>query len=438
MGLLSFSSNIASLGVQRRLSDTTATIQNSFSRLSTGLRINKASDDAAGLAIADNLRVDSRLQSQAIRNVNDGISMLNIMGGTLEQQQGIITRLFELAEQAANGTLSSTQRSALNKEYQSLVKEFGRLGAATRFNGVDLLLGTRGGAASSIALQAGITGASTSQLSVERADTGAFSGYINYDEDATINAPPVNLRNSVTFDEIDVASNHKLFSTTIIDSSGRSRDLLFWFTDPVIAAGSAAFTARVYQRVSDTGGVGATSALGVNGTVQSLSDEWVYAGTPGFAVTIATGIYSDDGFLNATLQFDNQTVSGTLALDLRGAIFSANSGGAPPNTTSMLDLTGVESSGRALDALSILRVRQAELSALQGQVGAVGSRLETALNTLAVSRENTAAAESSIRDVDVASESATLLAAQIRQQAATQILSLTNSQLGLMLSLITG
>lgn len=438
MGLLSFSSNIASLGVQRRLGNTTAIIQSSFTRLSTGLRINKASDDAAGLAIADNLRVDTRLQSQAIRNINDGISMLNIMSGTLEQQQGITTRLLELAEQASNGTLSSEQRNALNQEYQSLVKEFGRLGESTKFNGQNLLLGTRGGASASIGLQAGITGSNLSQLSVQRADTGAFSGIINTREDSPRNSVPAGLQDSVLFSELDSETNHKLISTTITDSTGKNRDLLLWFTDPVIAGDNFSFTARVYQRVSDTGGVGAQSGMGVQGDVTSLSDEWVYAANATIMVSEASGKTIDDGILNANLQFDNQTVSGTLALDMRGASFSVSAGGGIQASSTSLNLTGTETAGRALDALTVVRARQVELSQIQGEFGAVGSRLETALNTLAVSRENTAAAESSIRDVDVATESASLVASQIRQQSAAQVLALANSQPELLLFLLTG
>ena len=113
---MSFGSNMESLRAQRALGNATQSLNKSFERLSSGLRINRASDDAAGLAIADNLKTITRLHAQSIRNVNDGVSALNIIDGTLNDQSNLLARLLELAEQSANGTYSSTQRTALSKE----------------------------------------------------------------------------------------------------------------------------------------------------------------------------------------------------------------------------------------------------------------------------------------------------------------------------------
>src|SRR5690606_7658731 len=99
-----------SLKVQRQLSSTTSALDKVYARLSSGVRINRASDDAAGLAIADALRTDVRLYSQALRNINDGISLLAIASGALSEMSGLITRIRELAEQSANGVYSSMQR----------------------------------------------------------------------------------------------------------------------------------------------------------------------------------------------------------------------------------------------------------------------------------------------------------------------------------------
>ena len=109
-------SNIASIQAQRRLADATDSLSNIFARLSSGQRINKASDDAAGLAIADDLHVKTRVYTQAIRNGNDGISLLNISDSANENVAGIITRIRELAEQSANGTYSNKQRDAIDNE----------------------------------------------------------------------------------------------------------------------------------------------------------------------------------------------------------------------------------------------------------------------------------------------------------------------------------
>jgi flagellin len=131
-------SNISSLQTQRQLSLATDKLSSISEKLSSGMRINKASDDAAGLAIADSLRADSRIQAQAIRNINDGISAINIASGALSELSGITTRIAELAEQSANGVYSLTQRRALDSESDALTKEFNRVVATAKFNGINV------------------------------------------------------------------------------------------------------------------------------------------------------------------------------------------------------------------------------------------------------------------------------------------------------------
>ncbi|RIL03992.1 MAG: flagellin, partial [Proteobacteria bacterium] len=138
---IGFGKNIASLLAQGRLGSTTAAMASSLERLSSGLRINRASDDAAGLAIATTLGADTRVYSQGIRNINDGISALNIADGALNQFSSILMRLRELATQAANGSFSLTQRRSLDSEAFQLTNEFNRLTQSTRFNGLNLLDG---------------------------------------------------------------------------------------------------------------------------------------------------------------------------------------------------------------------------------------------------------------------------------------------------------
>lgn len=135
---IKLNSNIASLSAQRHLSDAAKSLQQSYARLSSGLRINKAGDDAAGLAVADGLKLDSVIYRQAIRNVNDALSPLSIAEGALQQLQSISQRQVELATQAANGVYSTEQRQALNTEANALVEEFNRIVASTEFNGISL------------------------------------------------------------------------------------------------------------------------------------------------------------------------------------------------------------------------------------------------------------------------------------------------------------
>ncbi|MCC6952931.1 MAG: PD40 domain-containing protein, partial [Deltaproteobacteria bacterium] len=135
---LSINTNVASLNTQRNLARNTQGLQRVFERLSSGLRITRASDDAAGLSIASALQADNRVYTQGIRNANDGISQLSIAEGSIEQLKTIVTRVRELSTQAANGTLGATQRQALNTEAAALSAEYNRILAATTFNGVNL------------------------------------------------------------------------------------------------------------------------------------------------------------------------------------------------------------------------------------------------------------------------------------------------------------
>lgn len=148
---ISLKSNISSSNVQRRLAQSAARLSTSFERLSSGMRINKAADDAAGLAIADGLKTDSRVFNQGVRNLNDGISLLNVADSAVDSLSNIVIRIRELSEQSANGTLSNTQRQALDEEAQALVSEFSRIAATTSVNNLNLL----DGSLTSLSLQGG-------------------------------------------------------------------------------------------------------------------------------------------------------------------------------------------------------------------------------------------------------------------------------------------
>lgn len=144
--------NIASLQAQRRLANGQEGLSQVFERLSSGQRINRASDDAAGLAIADSLRADARIFQQGVRNLNDGVSLFNIVDSALEELTSIVERLQELSAQAANGSYSDDQRAVLDQEAQSLSDEYSRIIQSVEFNDMSLLNGDT----QSISLQGGI------------------------------------------------------------------------------------------------------------------------------------------------------------------------------------------------------------------------------------------------------------------------------------------
>ena len=158
---ITINSNIASLQAQRQLGIANGALNNVYQQLSSGQRINKASDDAAGLAIADSLKASGRVASVAVRNANDGISTVAIADGALNEIGNVLSRLAELSEQSANGTFSTTQRSALQNEFSALGSEVERIATVTSFNGVKLLSG-----GNSVVLQVGFDSASTSQITI--------------------------------------------------------------------------------------------------------------------------------------------------------------------------------------------------------------------------------------------------------------------------------
>lgn len=156
---ITLGSNIASLQAQRSINRTSNSLSDVYQKLSSGMRINKAADDAAGLAIADSLKADQRIATVAIRNANDGISAIAIADSALGEIGNVLSRLAELSEQSANGVYSSSQRSALSNEFVALGSEIERIAVTTQFNGVALLSGN-----SAMVLQVGFNSESTSQI----------------------------------------------------------------------------------------------------------------------------------------------------------------------------------------------------------------------------------------------------------------------------------
>ncbi|MEO0661151.1 MAG: flagellin [Planctomycetota bacterium] len=150
---LRVNTNIASLTAQRNLSVATGRLQGNYARLASGLRIAVAADDAAGLAISERMRSQIRSYNVASRNAQDGVSLAQTAEGALNEVSGILNRLRELSMQAANGTLSDSDRNTLNTEYTQLKEEIDRISSTTVFNGINLLDGS---ASSGIPIQVGI------------------------------------------------------------------------------------------------------------------------------------------------------------------------------------------------------------------------------------------------------------------------------------------
>ena len=164
--------NLFSLNAQRNLGTNNSALGTSLERLSSGLRINRGADDAAGLAISEALRSDIRGLNQALRNANDGISMINTAEGALSEQGSIVIRMRELAAQAATGTVGSAERTTINREFTALRDEIDRITAVTEFNGQKLLNGALTGtvpAASSVVIQVGMQNSTSDRINLNSA-----------------------------------------------------------------------------------------------------------------------------------------------------------------------------------------------------------------------------------------------------------------------------
>jgi flagellin len=165
---LRINTNIASLTAQRNLTNSTNELSKSLARLSSGLRITRASDDAAGLAISERFRSEVRSLQQAQRNGMDGISMLQVAEGALNETSGLLVRMRELAIQSANGTLGAGERAVLDNEFQDLIVEIDRIAQVTEFNGTTLLNG-----ASTVTFQVGVNNTANDQISISGVDATA-------------------------------------------------------------------------------------------------------------------------------------------------------------------------------------------------------------------------------------------------------------------------
>ncbi len=235
--------NIASIRAQRALGDATSELSTIYERLSSGQRINRASDDAASLAIADSLKVGKRLFSQAVRNINDGIGALQIADSALGSSANILGRLSELAEQSANGTLNSTQRSTLQKEYSALRNELYRIAETTEFNGVRLLQEELG-----IDLQVGIRGDRNSRITSSGIDLSGGQWIFDLDKvglgidtnnDGLFPDPGDDPRDifggssfATTEEGLRQTFNGNMVEVEVVDSTGATRKVLLGLWQP--------------------------------------------------------------------------------------------------------------------------------------------------------------------------------------------------------------
>ena len=208
--------NIASLNAQRILGQNNERLATSIERISSGIRINRAADDAAGLAISEALRSDIRASRQAVRNANDGIALINITEGALNEQASILIRLRELASQASTGTVGSTERQTVQLEFNSLRLEIDRIAATTEFNGQKLVDGS---------LASGVS--STSQIFIQVGIDSTVNSRINLNNDinlAAVTSSGLSLDNLSVTSSAGALSAMDSINTSILDvTKGRGK-----------------------------------------------------------------------------------------------------------------------------------------------------------------------------------------------------------------------
>jgi flagellin len=200
----SINTNVMSLNAQRNLMTSASSLGTSMQRLSSGLRVNSAKDDAAGLAIAERMNAQVKGMNVAIRNANDGISLAQTAEGALGKIGDNLQRMRELAVQSANDTNSATDRAALDEEYKALAAENKRVIDNTKFNGQALLSGT-GGTSGSFTFQVGANTSADNQITVTTTDIATSMGSATQGAAATLGATAATARTAM--DAIDTAIN---------------------------------------------------------------------------------------------------------------------------------------------------------------------------------------------------------------------------------------
>jgi len=388
--------NVSALNAQRNLGNTSAAMSKNLEKLSSGLRINRAADDAAGLAISEKMRSQVRGMQQGQRNAQDGVSMLQTAEGALNEVHNILQRVRELGVQAGNTTLSSTDRAAIGEEMVALRSEIDNIAQRTRFNGLNLLNGS---------LAVTLDGASTATAATAT-ENGA---------DVTVSSIDVGNADSNTTYNLTAAGAVLTASTT---TSGYTRSQTY----TVQAMGQNATQSISFNEL------GMTINLEQDGTAGNVTAGVIAAALNGTNV-VTTGS-SSASFRVGSEVGDDISLSFS---DMRSS--ALGSGGSELST--LIANNSAVSTVAAADAL-VASVDEAigQVSTFRAVLGARQNQLETSINSLGVSVENLSASESRIRDADIAAVSSEMVTRQIMQQAGVAVLAQANAAPQSVLSLI--
>ncbi|HIF9408918.1 TPA: flagellin [Photobacterium damselae] len=437
--------NVSAMTAQRYLNSASNGVANSMEKLSSGLRINSAKDDAAGLQISNRLTSQTNGLNVAMRNANDGISMSQTAEGAMSESTNILHRMRDLSLQAANGSNSSDDRAAMQKEVGALQEELTRISETTTFGGQNLLDGSFGtksfqvGSNANETIEVSLMDMKSTSIGSHKIDSAGAAGglgtqtatadvFVTTADDITVNGKAVSVAVGSTVTGIASAINgsgtgvkaEAKVDTTIsnLDSAangtlkigGDTFDLATYNGDTEKLAEDINKAGHKAKFDSDNNSI-ALSASGVDG-VQVLGKT---AGTVSLGGTAVTA----DSTVNSKLKLtsgDDITLTGTDRAKLTGSATSTLA------SVASIDLTsGVEGSG-AQDALEIIDAAIAGIDSQRADLGAVQNRFNHTLNNLSNINENVNASNSRIKDVDFAKETTNMTKNQILQQASTSIL----------------
>ena len=462
--------NIMSLNSQRNLNRSQGALQTSLQRLSSGLRINSAKDDAAGLAISERFTSQIRGLTVAARNANDGISLAQVAEGALEEASNILQRVRELAVQSINATNSPSDRTALNLEVSQLTAELDRIARSTEFNGQKILDGTFGTALFQVGSNANQTiVATTGNFKTKQYGDYRIQGYDNnvanvhrLDANGSITVSGGSGTASISYAASDSANSVAAAVNLANENTGVTASALTQFDVSFAASGFYKFdvfsentsAVSVGFNISEATGIEAlsvaasafndiTSKTGVVATVKEdgtgielshYTGENVILQDTSFAnsgaVTLSTSnstlVLTADTVVNTATISGQVTFDASKAFTIQGSateVLSAASEASILQKVSDIDISTVDNSNLALTiadaALSQISSQRAKFGALQNRFGSTISNLETAV-------ENLSAARSRIMDADFAVETAELTRTQILQQAGTAMLAQAN------------
>lgn len=470
---LVINTNVMSLNAQRNLSTSANQLATSLQRLSSGLRINSAKDDAAGLAISERLTSQINGLTVAARNANDGISLAQTAEGDLAQIGNNLQRMRELSVQSANASNSASDRAALNAEVQQLAEEIDRVAQASAFNGVKLL----DGSFQAQTFQVGANATASDQITVSAitnarsAALGAFNGFSQQNATFTSGGTfsvdtgggAVTIGGGASYS--DTRSLVNAINSQGIQGLTAHADATV-ATGTVGAAGTAGNSTLTINGISITIAGTASQATNVSNALTAINAQSAATGVTavdtgaGLQLTAADGrniavanfaaggstgatlaSYGLGGLTTTSATFDVSYVApnDVTAINFAGsAVTGLTASNTVGQTGTAISAINVTTADNARNALASIDAALSQISGARASLGATQNRFQSVVSSLQTTAENLTASRSRIQDADFAAETASMTKAQILQQAGTAMVAQANSAPQNVLSLLRG